>query len=66
MKDGASSGTTTGICCKGSYDGRKPYSHTKSLVPPTRLVRVRVRVRVLQSSGRNKILSGRIIGTRQY
>ena len=47
---------------------RKPYSPTKSLVPPTILVRVRcrvrVRVKVLESSGRDKRFSGRIIGTR--
>ena len=45
----------------------KPYSPTKSLVPSTKLVRVRcevrirvrVRVRVLESSGRNKRFRGR-------
>ena len=48
---------------KGSRENfiRKPYSTTKSLVPLTILVRVRVRV--LESSGRNKRFSGRIIGT---
>ena len=35
----------------------KPYSPTKSLVPPTTLLRV------LESCGRNKRFSGRIIGT---
>ena len=53
---------------------RKPYSPSKSLVPPTMLVRIRCKVRVcgsglglgfwnLVGSGRNKRFSGRIIGT---
>ena len=44
---------------------RKHYSPTKSLVPPTILVKVRCRVRVLKSSGRNKRFSGIAIGTRK-
>ena len=44
---------------------KKPYSPTKSLVPPTILVRVRCRVRVLEYSGRNKRFGGRLIG-RQF
>ena len=40
---------------------RKPYSPTKFLVPP--IISVRVKVRVLESGGRNKRFSRRIIGT---
>ena len=43
---------------------RRPNSPIKSHVPPT--VLVRVRVRVLESSGRNKWFSGRIINWQAY
>lgn len=41
---------------------RTTYSPTKYRVPPTKLVRIRVRVRDLESSVRNKRFSGRING----